>query len=83
MEKHSKKDKHSKMDKKKDKVPKDYYEVLKVGKQCTMDDLKKSYKRLAIKWHPLMNPLNWDKASKHFNRINEAYEVFDTLIVFS
>ena len=70
------------MDKKENK-DKDYYEVLKVGKHCTMDDLKKSYKRLAMKWHPFKNPLNQEKAMTKFKRINEAYEVFNTPNQFS
>lgn len=61
------------MDKKQDKE--DYYGVLKVGKTCTRDDLKKAYKKLAMKWHPFKNLLNREKAMRKFRRINEAYEV--------
>jgi len=53
----------------------DYYGVLKVGKNCTEDDLKKAYKKLAMKWHPFKNLLNREKATQKFRRINEAYEV--------
>ena len=36
----------------------DYYEVLGVNRDATEDDLKKSYRRLAMKWHPDRNPDN-------------------------
>src|SRR2546421_10472683 len=52
----------------------DYYEVLAVNKDCTEDDLKKSYRRLAMKWHPDRNPDN-PKAEEHFKEAKEAYEV--------
>jgi molecular chaperone DnaJ len=52
----------------------DYYEVLGVNKDATDDDLKKSYRRLAMKWHPDRNPDN-PKAEEHFKEAKEAYEV--------
>jgi molecular chaperone DnaJ len=52
----------------------DYYEVLGVNRDATEDDLKKAYRRLAMKWHPDRNPDN-PKAEEHFKEAKEAYEV--------
>src|SRR4051812_12425388 len=52
----------------------DYYEVLGVNRDATEEDLKKSYRRLAMKWHPDRNPEN-PKAEEHFKEAKEAYEV--------
>ncbi|EFJ16859.1 hypothetical protein SELMODRAFT_227606 [Selaginella moellendorffii] len=53
----------------------DYYSVLKVGKNASDDDLKKAYRRLAMKWHPDKNPTNKKEAEAKFKQISEAYEV--------
>src|SRR6267378_1596935 len=52
----------------------DYYEVLGVNRDATEEDLKKSYRRLAMKWHPDRNPEN-PRAEEHFKEAKEAYEV--------
>jgi molecular chaperone DnaJ len=52
----------------------DYYEVLGVNRDAREDDLKKAYRRLAMKWHPDRNPDN-PKAEEHFKEAKEAYEV--------
>jgi molecular chaperone DnaJ len=52
----------------------DYYEVLGVNKDCAEDELKKAYRRLAMKWHPDRNPDN-PKAEEHFKEAKEAYEI--------
>jgi molecular chaperone DnaJ len=52
----------------------DYYEVLGVNRDCADDDLKKAYRRLAMKWHPDRNPEN-PKAEEHFKEAKEAYEI--------
>ena len=33
----------------------DYYEVLGLKRDCTEDDIKKAYRKLAIRWHPVTN----------------------------
>ena len=53
---------------------KDYYEVLGVNRDASEDDLKKSYRKLAMKWHPDRNPDN-PRAEEHFKEAKEAYEV--------
>ena len=52
----------------------DYYNILKVNKNATEDDLKKSYRKLAMTWHPDKNP-NKEEAEAKFKQISEAYEV--------
>ena len=52
----------------------DYYEVLGVSKSATADEVKKAYRKLAMKFHPDRNPDNKDAAEK-FKEICEAYEV--------
>jgi molecular chaperone DnaJ len=53
---------------------KDYYEVLGVNKDASEEDIKKSYRKLAMKWHPDRNPDN-PKAEEHFKEAKEAYEI--------
>ncbi|NXL55152.1 DNJB8 protein, partial [Chordeiles acutipennis] len=53
----------------------DYYEVLGLQKSASQDDVKKSYHKLALKWHPDKNPRNKEEAEKKFKAIAEAYEV--------
>ena len=52
----------------------DYYEVLGVNRDASDTDLKGSYRKLAMKWHPDRNPDN-PKAEEHFKEAKEAYEV--------
>ncbi|KAJ8493622.1 hypothetical protein OPV22_015343 [Ensete ventricosum] len=53
----------------------DYYNILKVGKNASEEDLKKAYRKLAMKWHPDKNPTNKKEAEAKFKKISEAYEV--------
>ncbi|XP_044461602.1 dnaJ homolog subfamily B member 4-like [Mangifera indica] len=53
----------------------DYYKILQVDKNATGDDLKKAYRKLAMKWHPDKNPNNKKEAEAKFKQISEAYEV--------
>ncbi|MCX8023998.1 MAG: J domain-containing protein [Thermanaerothrix sp.] len=53
---------------------KDYYKILGVDRNATEEEIKKAYRRLAMKYHPDRNP--GDKsAEEKFKEINEAYEV--------
>jgi curved DNA-binding protein len=52
----------------------DYYSILGVSKAAGADDIKKSYRKLARKYHPDINP-NDEEAKKKFQQINEANEV--------
>ena len=52
----------------------DYYEILGVGKDASADEIKKSYRRLAMKYHPDRNKDDADAESK-FKEAKEAYEV--------
>ena len=52
----------------------DYYEVLGVGKDADAKEIKKAYRKLAMKYHPDKNPGDKD-AEEKFKEINEAYEV--------
>ncbi len=53
---------------------KDYYEVLGVDRSVDQNDLKKSYRRLAMKYHPDRNP-NDTEAEEKFKEAKEAYEI--------
>ena len=52
----------------------DYYEVLGVSKDATPEDIKKAYRKLALKYHPDKNPGN-KQAEEKFKEISNAYEV--------
>lgn len=52
----------------------DYYEVLGVDKSASADEIKKAYRKMAMKYHPDVNPDDKEAEAK-FKEANEAYEV--------
>ena len=53
---------------------KDYYQVLGIDKKATQDDIKKAFRKLAVKYHPDKNPGDKEAENK-FKLVNEANEV--------
>ncbi|XP_050212973.1 uncharacterized protein LOC126664566 [Mercurialis annua] len=53
----------------------DYYKILQVDRNAKDDELKKAYRKLAMKWHPDKNPTNKKDAESKFKQISEAYDV--------
>lgn len=53
----------------------DFYGILGVPKNADENQIRKAYKKGAMKWHPDKNPENREEAAKKFKDINDAYEV--------
>ena len=54
---------------------KDYYEILGISKEATPEEIRKAYKKLAIKWHPDKHVDDKKEAEEKFKEIAEAYSV--------
>jgi curved DNA-binding protein len=54
---------------------KNYYDVLGVAENASAEDIKKAYRKLAVKYHPDKNPSNVKEAESRFKEISEAYFV--------
>ena len=53
---------------------KDYYEILELQRGASEDEIKKAYRKLAMKYHPDRNPDD-KQAEVKFKEVNDAYQV--------
>jgi len=53
----------------------DYYEILGVSKTASIEEIKSSYRKAALKWHPDRSPENKEEAEHRFRECTEAYSV--------
>lgn len=54
---------------------KDLYAILGVARSASQEEIKKSYRKLSMKWHPDRNPDNKTEAENRFKEISKAYEI--------
>ncbi|CAH6788990.1 Dnajb6 [Phodopus roborovskii] len=54
----------------------DYYEVLGVQRHASPEDIKKAYRKQALKWHPDKNPENKEEAERKFKQVAEVLGYF-------
>jgi DnaJ-class molecular chaperone len=52
-----------------------FYDLLEVSPTASPDDIKRAYRKMAMKWHPDKNPENKKEAEEKFKDISQAYEV--------
>ena len=53
----------------------DLYFILEIGRDATESEIKRAYRKQAIKWHPDKNPGNAEEAETRFKLVAEAYEI--------
>lgn len=56
-------------------MTKDYYKILEIDKNATSEEIKKSYRKLALKYHPDKNKDNKEFYEEKFKNISEAYQI--------
>jgi DnaJ-class molecular chaperone len=56
-------------------MTKEYYKVLEIDENATPEEIKKAYRKAALKHHPDKNPNNREEAETKFKETNEAYGV--------
>lgn len=56
-----------------------YYDVLGLPRNSSDEDIKKAYRKLAMKWHPDKNRDNAEEAARKFQDIGEAYDVLSDM----
>ena len=61
-----------------EKSSKSLYSELEVEKSATEQEIKKAYKKLALKWHPDKNE-NSEQATEKFKKISEAYSILSNV----
>ena len=54
---------------------KSLYDVLGVPENASEEEIKKAFRKQAIRWHPDKNPDNAEEAEERFQEINNAYEI--------
>jgi len=54
---------------------KDYYQILGLNRDANEADIAKSYKTLALKWHPKLSKIDSDVTYHNFSEISESYEI--------
>eukprot|EP00438_Fugacium_kawagutii_P004940 Skav200626 [mRNA] locus=scaffold2029:170025:171473:+ [translate_table: standard] len=59
-------------------APGEYYRILGLEECATDIDIKKAYRKEALKWHPDKNPDNKEESEKHFKALAEAYEILSS-----
>eukprot|EP01064_Diplonema_japonicum_P025554 TRINITY_DN36990_c0_g1_i1.p1 TRINITY_DN36990_c0_g1~~TRINITY_DN36990_c0_g1_i1.p1 ORF type:complete len:228 (+),score=27.43 TRINITY_DN36990_c0_g1_i1:45-728(+) len=52
----------------------DYYGILEISRGASQEEIRRAYKRLAVRWHPDKNPQQRDYAESRFKAVAEAYE---------
>jgi len=58
-----------------DLLSSDYYKILGVNRNAVDGEIKKAYRKLALKWHPDKNQDQKELSSENFKKISEAYEI--------